>query len=1018
MTTRPSIRRKLCRQAPFGLTALLLAGLALWSTGCICTDPRAGCTYIFRAVPYPAQTNEFADCTIVNDPRPCPVCLRFEDDGSFESGRMTWQGDQTRRVTRLERITSDDPPDHVLPCSYATMLQMLAATPTGPSDDFVGEVYQVIDLRGENLPAPAEVVANALATRVNLAFTDTQLGFTLEAYAGDPAVFPGGSPQLLATHTEPTHTNREPADWEWISAQMDLPDGTDFLVAYLQVFENARNETNEAEFYGHYFDAVRVGIGLRDPYDLHLSATPQPESARQGDTVAFTVSLTNDGPNDAPGTTTQVTLPEGLAYISHSGNGSFDPATGVWTAGPLSTGALTELVLSTTVTASVRTREPAILPLEARLTGGIERDPFSVNNTARALLTVYPRTAYDLELDRSLNAHTFTQGDTAHFVFTLTNHGPDTLFQFLEIDGGYGGGLGNLRFPSFSPAPFDPSFRPPTMPPDSSRTEIESALAVYPGTYTGIARIVSGLGDEDDPSNNADTLTYTILPTTAPNDLSLENRTRRTVVRTDETLFYKVLLRNTGPSLATDLVVQFQPPPGLAFNPSVVLEPFDTEYDLATHQWSIPYLPPGYFTELTYAYSSSRLTSGIHTLTAEVIGGLDRDMNTANNTLSATVTVLPATPFDLQITKSVTPSVIDVGMEALFTLILQNNGPGLAPQVTVRDTLPAGLTILEVTLFDPRSGYTGATDGKLNWYAPGLLAGTRDTLRIRVRADIPGAYTNTAYITDNNRTLDPVTGDTNPANNNSDAGLTVQGTLPYDLALTKAATATTSPLDMTAADVVAAGDTLTYTVTVTNNGPGPAGGAIVEDPLPAALTTNAPSRLLTPPAASQGSATFTNATGTVTWTLGALAAGASETLTITLRPDAAGGAGPFTNTATIIQGLGGDTNGGNNADGAPISVDLRPVARADTVTTGINTSFFIDVLANDDDPDGTLDPAAIFLPGGNVSDSGMATVFPPDDGTVEYSPFPGYTGTDTFRYVIRDDQGAASNEAVVTVIVQ
>jgi len=297
MTAHPSRRRRLRRQAPLALATLFLLTLALWSTGCICTDPRSGQCLQFRTVRYtstdqaPVPTNEFAGCVMVNDPRPCPGCLRFEDDGSFESGRPTWQGDQARRVTRLERITADTRPDPVLPCSYRAMLQMVAATPTGPGDDPVGEVYQVIDLRGENLPSPAEVMANALATRVNLAFSDTQFGLTLEAYAGDPTLFPGGNPQRLPTHTETTHTNREPADWEWISAQMDLPDGADFLVVYLQVFENARNETSEAEFYGHYLDGVQVGIGFQDPYDLQVRAEAMPTTAQNGDQVEFRLAV-------------------------------------------------------------------------------------------------------------------------------------------------------------------------------------------------------------------------------------------------------------------------------------------------------------------------------------------------------------------------------------------------------------------------------------------------------------------------------------------------------------------------------------------------------------------------------------------------------------------------------------------------------------------------------------------------------------------------------------------------------
>ena len=498
----------------------------------------------------------------------------------------------------------------------------------------------------------------------------------------------------------------------------------------------------------------------------------------------------------------------------------------------MNAGAEAELHLTATVTAFPRPPDPAYLTLQAGLTSGLHRDPLPVNNTVQAPLTVYPRTAFDLELTRSINALTFTQGDTAHVAFTLTNHGPDTTFQRARPDGGYGDGLAHLQFP-FAPAtPYDPVFNPYPIPPDSSRTDIVSAVAAFPGTYTGVARIERGLGDGDDPANNADTLTYTILPTTAPNDLDLDAEVAQAVVRTDETLYYKVRLRNTGPSLATDLVVQFQPPAGLTFSPPSVA--IDTEYDSATRQWLVPYLLPGYFIDARFQYNSSRLTPGTHTLAAQIIGGLDRDTDAANDTASVTATVIPATPFDLQLTKSVTPPVIDAGMEAVFTLVLQNNGPGLAPEVAVRDTLPAGLTFLNATTSDSLSFYVPAVH---RWTPRTLLAGTRDTLRVRVRADAPGTYTNTAFMTGINRLIDPPTGDTNPANDASSAVLTVQGSPDYDLELAKTAGATRNILDLTAAGVVAAGDTLTYTLTLANHGPGLAQGVVVEDPLPPALTT-------------------------------------------------------------------------------------------------------------------------------------------------------------------------------------
>ncbi|MFO0871044.1 MAG: cadherin-like domain-containing protein [Pirellulales bacterium] len=85
-----------------------------------------------------------------------------------------------------------------------------------------------------------------------------------------------------------------------------------------------------------------------------------------------------------------------------------------------------------------------------------------------------------------------------------------------------------------------------------------------------------------------------------------------------------------------------------------------------------------------------------------------------------------------------------------------------------------------------------------------------------------------------------------------------------------------------------------------------------------------------------------------------------------------------------------------------------PVAVDDTVRTPMGTPVTISVLANDTDPNG--DPLAVILldPPAN----GTAVVNP--DGTITFTPAPGFEGTTSFRYLAEDGRGG-STIATVTV---
>ncbi|MDO6601073.1 Ig-like domain-containing protein, partial [Tenacibaculum sp. 1_MG-2023] len=102
------------------------------------------------------------------------------------------------------------------------------------------------------------------------------------------------------------------------------------------------------------------GGGIDDASDISLdktsaitndadnSTTPSP-----GDTVEFTISVNNNGPNEAPGVVVTDQIPTGYTLTANtSSQGSYDTNTGVWTIGTIANQATVTLVIEATINAS------------------------------------------------------------------------------------------------------------------------------------------------------------------------------------------------------------------------------------------------------------------------------------------------------------------------------------------------------------------------------------------------------------------------------------------------------------------------------------------------------------------------------------------------------------------------------------------------------------------------------------------------------------------------------------------
>ncbi len=109
-----------------------------------------------------------------------------------------------------------------------------------------------------------------------------------------------------------------------------------------------------------------------------------------------------------------------------------------------------------------------------------------------------------------------------------------------------------------------------------------------------------------------------------------------------------------------------------------------------------------------------------------------------------------------------------------------------------------------------------------------------------------------------------------------------------------------------------------------------------------------------------------------------------------------------------------NSSGCESSDDMQVTVNNRPVAVNENISTNLNTDITIPVLDNDTDPDGntTIDKASLTI---KTQPQHGTLVVDLVTGKVIYRPNTGYAGSDSFTYSIKDNYSAESNIATVLI---
>jgi uncharacterized repeat protein (TIGR01451 family) len=243
---------------------------------------------------------------------------------------------------------------------------------------------------------------------------------------------------------------------------------------------------------------------------------------------------------------------------------------------------------------------------------------------------------------------------------------------------------------------------------------------------------------------------------------------------------------------------------------------------------------------------------------------------------------------DLTITNTVDTAAPNQQGNINYIINLTNNGPANATGVTVYDALPQGVTYVSSSTnqgsYDSKSG---------NWTVGNVTYGASAKLTITTSVD-----TGTGALEIDNLAVMAYADqpDSNLNNNDATAVVKVNGA---DLSLSNGED-NTSP---------SVGATVTFTVTLTNNGPLDGTGIIVTDMVPAGLTYLSS-------VADQG--TYNSTTGI--WNVGSVANGATATLTLKVTVNSGTATQKLVSTAKITHSDQPDGDTADNTSATQVNI--------------------------------------------------------------------------------------------------
>ncbi len=649
-----------------------------------------------------------------------------------------------------------------------------------------------------------------------------------------------------------------------------------------------------------------------------------------GDVVTFTLTLTNQGPNDATGVNIQDVVPDGYSNVTNVSSGGVVTTGNVinWLGLSVNNGQSLTLTFDATLTGTGNYTNVA------QVTAADQHDPDSTPNNDdgdqseddEANVTPDVEPVIDLSLVKSVALNTdadgsgsVTAGDTVTFTLLLANAGPDGATGVAVQDlvpSGFSGVSAISHGGVLTGSTVDWSGL--SVPAGGSLSLTFNAIVGASGSYTNVAQVtaanefdIDSTPNNDDGDQSEDDESRVVLNVGATIDLQLQKTVSNPAPMVGDVVTFTLVLSNTGLDTATGVSVQDVVPDGYTGIANI-----SSGGTLAgsTITWSGLTVAVG--AQVTLSFDATVQPTGNYRNVAQVTAANEFDIDSNPNNDDGDQSEDDedfAEPdvqqvIDLSLAKSVV-LLVDAdgsgdytpGDTVRFSIQVDNAGPNAATGVAVRDVVPDGFSgISNISNGGTLAGTT------ITWTGLSVAVNGSLTLSFDAVVELNGNHTNVAEVVGADQTdSDSTPGNGDPGEDDQDS-VQITPSDVIDLSLEKT---------VSGGPVWAPGDVVTFTLTVSNAGPSDATGVAVTDPVPGGFHSIAN--------ISNGGVLNGN---TIVWSGLSVPAGGSLPLTF----QATVGVGDLRNTAEITDANEFDpdsvpgNNDPNEDDFGDVSLSLRP----------------------------------------------------------------------------------------------